>query len=307
MEDNGLQEYKKFISKDEFDVAVNTFRGILKGIYIDCFVNDDEFNELKNWCIQHRKFVGKSPFNEIILLIETAMADNKISKDEQEDILWVCNNITYNNWYNDLIVTDFQVLRGLLHGILSDNQIYDKEIKGLKDWLDENKHLETLYPYDEIYSIIKCFLADNKIDDYEKDILKVVFSEFIDKSVSSNINMEEIEKLKKNIKISGICSSNPKIKFENNEFCFAGISSEDSVSDVISAIEFLNGKYNNDITNETNYLIIGDKSKLCWIFSCYGRKVEKAIEQQKMGQDIQIVQEKDFWANVQNVKKDNNY
>ena len=56
-----------------------------------------------------------------------------------------------------------------------------------------------------------------------------------------------------------------------------------------------NGNYHDSITKKTNYLIIGSEGNTCWAFSCYGRKVEKAIDLRKSGCNIQIVKEIDFW------------
>jgi hypothetical protein len=39
--------------------------------------------------------------------------------------------------------------------------------------------------------------------------------------------------------------------------------------------------YNNNVTNKTDYLIIGEDSNPCWAYSCYCRKVEKAMSMQK--------------------------
>ena len=38
-------------------------------------------------------------------------------------------------------------------------------------------------------------------------------------------------------------------------------------------IESLGGKFTNNVTNKTKYLIVGNKGNPCWAFSCYGRKI----------------------------------
>ena len=49
------------------------------------------------------------------------------------------------------------------------------------------------------------------------------------------------------------------------------------------------------MTQKTDYLIVGNEGNPCWAFSCYGRKVEKAVELRKKGSNIQIINEDDFW------------
>lgn len=43
-----------------------------------------------------------------------------------------------------------------------------------------------------------------------------------------------------------------------------------------------------------NYLIVGAEGNPCWKFSCYGRKVEKAVELRKEGSRLLIIHELDF-------------
>ena len=48
------------------------------------------------------------------------------------------------------------------------------------------------------------------------------------------------------------------------------------------------------LQKKTDFLIIGDDSNPCWAFSCYGRKVEEAMNMRKQGYKISIVKEIDF-------------
>ncbi|GMA55471.1 hypothetical protein GCM10025857_68280 [Alicyclobacillus contaminans] len=49
------------------------------------------------------------------------------------------------------------------------------------------------------------------------------------------------------------------------------------------------------MTVDTDYLVVGDQGNPCWAFSCYGRKVEKAVKLRKQGRRILIIHEVDFW------------
>jgi hypothetical protein len=53
-----------------------------------------------------------------------------------------------------------------------------------------------------------------------------------------------------------------------------------------------------NVNQKTNYLLVGSDGNPCWAFSCYGRKVEKAVEMRKEGYSIQIINENDFWKVV---------
>ncbi len=217
-----------------------------------------------------------------------------------QDILWLSNNLKAESEYYDVITSDMQKLHGILHGIMADGIIDDTEIIELNNWLYENDHLACNYPYAELSSLITSILSDGKIDNRERATLKVFFSEFIDISNSFNINKDEIESLKKLITIGGICAVCPEINFKST-FCFTGKSSRTTRDEIADRIFSIGGVFNNAIIKDTRYLIVGNEGNPCWAFSCYGRKVEKAMQMRKQGHKIMIVHENDFWDAVADI------
>ena len=294
----GRKSKKGLTYKSEFDKAIHTLEGLLKGIALDTKINTKELEELNHWCNLHRKFIDTNPFNELIPLIEQSLEDNYLSGEEKEDILWVCNNFKSGNQYYDVVTSDIQRLQGLLHGILSDNVINEIEVLGLKEWLNENEHLASTYPYDEVYSLVVTAMSDGKLDENEKLLLQAFFTEFIDTSMSYNINNENNE-LKKDMKISGVLAICPEIEIKNSNFCFTGESSRSSRKEIESIINSLGGNFADSVTKNTHYLVVGDIGNPAWAFSCYGRKVEKAMKMRRSGQQILIIHENDFWDAVE--------
>lgn len=55
---------------------------------------------------------------------------------------------------------------------------------------------------------------------------------------------------------------------------------------------------NNNVIQKTDFLIVGSDGDPCWAFSCYGRKVEKAVNLRKNGLPIISLHENDFWEEV---------
>lgn len=296
--DYDTMSYRKFTGKSELDKAVNTLVGILIGMASDKVVSKDEIEELNHWSSLYRNTLIKPPYSELLTTIENYLSDGNLDQEEIEDVLWLCNNLRGENSYYDAATMDIQILQGMLHGILADNYISDDEIKTLKNWLEDNEHLASLYPYDEIYSLIITALKDGKIDDTERDTFKLFFSEFIDTKESYSLNEIELQKLKKIIKINGICSVCPEIHFQDNSFCFTGASTKATRSDIADIVTKLGGKFTDSVTKKTNYLVIGAEGNPCWAFACYGRKVEKAMDLRKQGVNIILVHENDFWDTV---------
>ena len=67
-------------------------------------------------------------------------------------------------------------------------------------------------------------------------------------------------------------------------------------------ITSLGGKFNPNITNKTRYLVVGNDGNPCWAFSCYGRKIEDAVNRRKSGQNLSIINEVDFWDIVDDLR-----
>lgn len=93
----------------------------------------------------------------------------------------------------------------------------------------------------------------------------------------------------------GICAVDPKINIKDSLFCFTGKSSKASRRDFSELIIKNGGQFNNNVISNTDYLIIGNAGNPCWTFSCYGRKVEKAVKMRQEGRHIMIINELDFW------------
>jgi len=284
----------KFNSRAELEKIINTLTGILQGITVDKKINFSEIEELSHWCNFYRKYENRHPFNELFPIIDTAIENGFLAKEETDDIYWLVNKLT-NNEFCDQTNSSMQILHGILHGILADNILTDEEIIKLSDWINEHDYLNGIYPYDEIRSLLKSVLADGVIDEDERDILKAFFSEFIDTTLSYNLNQTELDALKSKYNVNGICTACPEIKFTGASFCFTGASTNSSRNEIKGLIEQAGANYSDSVTKKTDFLVIGDDGNPAWVFACYGRKVEKAIAMRKSGQRISIISEKDFW------------
>ncbi len=293
-----IHEYRIYTSKAEIHKAINTIIGLINGVKIDEHVNQDELSEIINWCNMHRHLSNKVPFSEIIPLIDQALLDHYLDKDEVEDILWVCRNVVkedeFNEFYNSITST-IQQLQGILHGLLADNQLSPVEIDKLNSWIEEHTFLRGTYPFDEVDSLLVSVLADGIITQDEINMLIAYFGNFVDTKISYNINEFDIKTLQNNYSVSGICAVSPEIILEKKTYCFTGTSNKATRKEIADLIQSKGGIFHNSITKKTDYLIVGNDGNPCWAFSCYGRKVEKAMQERKKGSKIIIVHENDFW------------
>ncbi|GAA4443322.1 hypothetical protein GCM10023188_43890 [Pontibacter saemangeumensis] len=291
--------YRKHTTRSEADKAINSLKGILQGIKLDGEVNASEVKELQGWCTKHHDLVNRNPFKELMLLINEAVNEDANRPELMEDLVWLCQQYEHNSVFYDAATADLQILQGICHGVLADGMITDKEVEELDKWLDGHAHLDTYYPYDEVSSLITSVLSDGKVDEQERKRLMAYFNEFAkltDKELSRKISSEIAE-----IKISGICTSNPDIHFDGRTFCFTGLFQRATRKEIETQVAKLGGLISGSVTKSTDYLIVGDSGNPCWAFACYGRKVEKAISMRKEGYRISLVHEYDFWDVVEDM------
>lgn len=297
-----VEEYRRFTKPAELHKAVNTLKGIVAGITTDRQISEDEVNELSHWCLCHANLIDRHPFNELIPLIQSIYEDGIVTEEESKDIVWLCNNFVSDADYYNLVTSSLQFLCGMIHGMLADNELSDSEIHMLKKWTTANDFLAGSYPFDEIESLLLSVLDDGIITSDERDMLKGFLSDFIDLKSSYNLNDAELNSLKERYNISGVCAACQEIEFEDNLFCFTGTSQIANRKDIADIIEHFGGKFNNHLTNKTRYLIVGNDGNPCWAFSCYGRKIEEAMQRRKNGQLLTIVNEVDFWDSVEDLR-----
>jgi len=284
------QPYIQYTSKARMDKSINTLIGVVEGISIDAKINDSEIEFLRQWVEEHQDIKNQHPFNELLPVVAEALTDGKITEDERDDILYLCEKLTSKEYY-DRITTDLQKLHAIMGGIVGDGVVTEEELKGLSAWINQHEHLKKCYPYDEACTIISSVMADNKIDPDEQKQLRQLFSEFIqvcdDKIIKSLPVYEESS-------IKGLCAMCPEIVIKNSLFCFTGASNKYSRKGFADLITRLGGKFSNSVTLDLDYLVIGAEGNPCWAYSCYGRKVETAVKLRKQGMKLLIVHEYDF-------------
>jgi NAD-dependent DNA ligase len=218
-------------------------------------------------------------------------------------MLWFCEKVTTDNTYYDLATSDMQRLSGILHGIIADKNIKDDEIYQLQKWITDNEHLASIYPYDELASLLVSITADGIITDEERQLLERHILEYVDTSNLSAYSEEEVDQIKKSISIAGICALDPIIQIQDSNFHFTGKSSvAKDKKHFQNVVEALGGSYTKGVNNKLNYLVVGSGGSKCWAYACFGRKVESAIERRAEGQNLMIVHESDFWDTVEDIQ-----
>lgn len=284
--------YYRFTGPSRLDRAAHTLEGIVRGIACDERVVDREVKALTSWLGDHQEFERFHPFNEMIPRINTIIADGTIDEEERADLLWLCNKFTTDESYFCKVSADMQRLQGLLGGIAADGVISAEELRALQSWMEENSHLRTCWPYDELSALITSVLSDGILDPKEHDQLLRFFSEFIEYPGHRAIELPVVDD---EIVVTGICAVCPEIIFAEKAFCFTGSSERCPRKHLVAAVEQLGGKHSPRVTLDVDFLVIGADGNPCWAYACYGRKVEAAVQLRKKGHRILLVHEYDLF------------
>lgn len=279
-----------FSSKARLDKAINGLLGIVEGISLDGNINAREIEFLNGWLDAHAEVQGRHPYNELIPLVNASVEDGCLTDEERLDIHWLCERLRSTD-FADSTAADLQRLHAILGGIVADSDVNEAELRELAVWLQVHEHLKTCWPYDEIDTLVTDVLRDGRIDADEHQKLKVHFSEFVHKRDDRTITSPAVKDVQL---IVGLCAVCPEISFRGTTFCFTGLSVKYSRQEFLSLVSKRGGRGVTAVSPKVDYLVVGAEGNPCWMYACYGRKVEKAIELRKAGNRIQIVHENDF-------------
>lgn len=224
------------------------------------------------------------------------MADNILTSEESENIVWFCNQYIHKTGYFDALTSGIQKLTGIVKGISIDNEINIKELEYLDQWMEEHEFLKNSWPYDELYNLTTNIIQDGNITNEEHESL-LNFCKALVGGNNQDSNSALIESLK-----TDLYQIDPTIKIQENTFCITGISKKYKRREIAEKIELYGGFVVNNVNTKLNYLVVCDEKNSCWAFTCYGRKIEEAIKYRKQGKELVIVHEFDLYDTFESLE-----
>lgn len=282
------REFFHFTTPQRIERELHLLQGMLNGVAIDRRLNDKEVTAIFDWCATRDKLLEIPPFCDVRDELLEIGNGRELSYEQREDLLWFCLRFKTGNAYYNEITSEVQRLHGLLAGIAADGIITTDELTRLRDWLAAHNHLQSMWPFDEIDTMVTAALFDGRIDDQEQVALLSFCGQFSGSG-------EPGKEMGPEMILSGICATDPDIIFPEKRFCFTGRPAPPKTKRQLAEMVTCRGGETQDrLTQATNYLVVGSDGSECWAFSCYGRKVEAAMIHRKNGLPIQIIHELDF-------------
>ena len=284
--------------------AHHYLEGILKGIGADGIVSEAECKALHEWLALHLDLADLAPFSDLYTCTKRIAEAGHGDPEEIEEVIEYCQYFESAAGPINQLTKEIRVLHGFLHGITADGVISLEEAKALKAWMNARQSLKDQWPFNDLGKMLKRILADNVISPTEhKELMAfcLSFSEQLPDGPTITFDQTEISTgpwmdteapvLKT---IDHVCNWEAEIIFPYKRFCFTGQAKAGKRKYFHDLVNERGGIPEKNVVSYLDYLVIGANSNPCWAYSTYGRKIEKAMNLIKDGQQMQIIHETSF-------------
>ncbi len=289
-------QFARYTTPQHIDRASHSLERVLERVAVDDVVTTEEVHGVFEWLQQHASLLDRHPFNDVKATLAGVLSSSILHTEEALDILWLCRRFTTDNELYDVVTSDMQRLQGMLGGITIDEIIDADKLEVLEDWMASHEHLCETYPYEEAWSQLTGILRDGKISADEHARLAAYFLEFLSykghRAVADSPHGHQEDARSP---IAKLCAAHPNIEFSGRKFCLTGNSERGSRSQVAYLLLSHGATFSIGFRKDIDYLVIGAKGSPAWAHACYGRKVEQALDCQRAGAKMLIVQERDVW------------
>ena len=182
-------------------------------------------------------------------------------------------------------------LLGLCKGLVADKILNEEETSVLIAWLKANRQIENSWPANVLMARIDSMLADQRIDADERTDLFALLNEISAGGRQDNISQ--------NFSISlPLTKPAPTIVFPDRVFCFTGKFYFGTRQACQLAVRKRGGLIQDNVTQQTHYLVIGTLGSTDWIHSTHGRKIEHAVELAQKGMPIALISEQQWTTHL---------
>lgn len=268
--------HSSYIDASLLRKSISEFYGVVRGFSIDNIINQDEIEYIEAWRNENIKYSEHKEIADIIEVIDAILDDNVITLEEITQ-LQKCMKEYLDNMSTSPITLATQILDGILKGITVDGKISEEECKNLRQWLYDNIYLSDHFPFNKTIETVDKILEDSIITEEESEYLTSVINDMLN----------PVESMK-----SAIYS------VEGKYVCLSGVFEYGTKVQVQDYIIKHGGMIDSSVKRTTDYLVVGACECQAYSNGTYGTKVKKAIEYNEKGCKIQIVKEKDFFANI---------
>jgi hypothetical protein len=269
-----------FNAKRNQNKAASTLVGILNGITADNELKDIEIFFLQNWLENQEE--RKNDLLDIYEDIQIILNDKVITKEERDDLFCSLNDCI--DYSPAVFKDDFCInqLLGFLKGIAADDAISTIEFDKLRIELLKYESITSKWPFFIIGKTISDILQDGIVETSElRELCELV----------QHITGTKFTKYGDAVGGATTLFDEPIHSFNFKKVCLTGKFISGTRNNLNKQLESLGAIIHENVTMQTDVLLIGTLCSRDWIHSSTGRKIEKAIELKENGQSIIITNE----------------
>jgi NAD-dependent DNA ligase len=190
-----------------------------------------------------------------------------------------------------LIERSLDELLGLCKGLVADRILNEEETSVLIAWLEANRQVEDSWPANVLMARINSMLADRRIDADERTELFSLLNEIAAGGRQDKI----VPSLSTSLPLT---KPVPTIVFPSRVFCFTGKFYFGTRQACQMAVRERGGLIQDNVTQQTHYLVVGTLGSTDWAHSTHGRKIEHAVELAQKGLPIALVSEQHWTSQL---------
>ncbi|MEK6788487.1 MAG: BRCT domain-containing protein [Pseudomonadota bacterium] len=287
------QPKTQFRRSQNTEKALIELLGLCEGLTADNTINADELACLDGWIKEHIDLLGgDGDFNDLKHQLSDILRDGIVTEDELEDTCELIDCIISNRSGSYCYDSNSAVqhLIAMLHGILADAKLNEKEVRHLATWLRRTSDLRHIWPADILANRVEAILEDGVITSEElihlqQTLVMVAGGTFQELGTVSGITTTayQLEDTGEAVEITG------------KHFVVTGAFLYGTRKICEAAIESRGGIICAAITKKVDYLVVGIQASRDWINSSHGLKMQKAAELRRAGHKIRTVHES-LWA-----------
>lgn len=186
---------------------------------------------------------------------------------------------------------DISELLGLAKAMLCDGVISDEEASYLNAWGSNHPDAVCQWPTGLIFTRLRQYFADGRIDDLERVDLQELLAGLIGGTQSLLLGYEGATTLPLDRPAPLICYG------ADETFVFTGRFAFGRRADCEREITSRGSRCESNVTRRTTFLVLGTFGSEDWAHTSFGRKIERAVELRKRGFPVRIVGE-DHWTGL---------
>lgn len=178
-----------------------------------------------------------------------------------------------------------EVLLGIITGIVADDQVNDLEVKMLATWLAEHSEVTKTWPGSLVSRKVAEIMADGRITDAERSHLLDVLKELaLNDFATTGSASPEVLSLPINDDVT--------ITMTHAGVCHTGVFLYGPRAACERLTLSMGGMPLDSITKKTDILVVGSRVAPGWANTSFGRKLQRAVELQDQGCELEIISER---------------